>query len=228
MSSGFTVLASYTLAKSLDSSSTNNLGATVSNPFDLHTERGRSSWDRRHAFVASWLWNLPVRFASKPVNSLLGGWTLTGITTLQSGTGLTFVQGSDVAVDGTGGAQHAQLAPGITTANIVMSHPDRNAFVSQFFNTAAFVQPRNLPLGIYGNSGRGIISGPGSSNTDFSALKNFVLHESWKVQFRGEFFNALNQVNFANPNQTVSAATFGRITSSASGRVIQFALKMLW
>ena len=81
MSRGFTVLASYSLAKSLDSSSTNNLGATVSNPFDLSTERGRSSWDRRHAFVASWLWNLPVHFNSKPVDSLLGGWTLTGITT---------------------------------------------------------------------------------------------------------------------------------------------------
>ena len=65
MSRGFTVLASYTLAKSIDSSSTNNLGGTVSNPFDLSTERGRSSWDRRHAFVASWLWNLPVRFSSK-------------------------------------------------------------------------------------------------------------------------------------------------------------------
>jgi hypothetical protein len=228
MSRGFTVLASYTLGKSLDSSSTNNLGATVSNPFDLSTERGRSSWDRRHAFVASWLWNLPVHFASKPANSLLGGWTLTAITTIQSGTALTFVQGSDVALDGTGGSQHAQLAPGITAANIVMSHPDRNAFVTQFFNTAAFVQPRNLPAGIYGNSGRGLISGPATSNTDFSALKDFGLHESWKLQFRAEFFNSLNQVNFANPNVTVSSATFGRITSAASGRVIQFALKMLW
>jgi hypothetical protein len=228
MSHGFTVLASYTLAKSLDSSSTNNLGATVSNPFDLHTERGRSSWDRRHAFVASWLWNLPVRFASRPLNSMLGGWTLTGITTIQSGTALTFVQGSDVALDGTGGAQHAQLAPGITASNIQLSHPDRNAFVSQFFNTAAFIQPRNLPAGIYGNSGRGLISGPATSNTDLSALKDFMLRESWKLQFRAEFFNSLNQVNFANPNQTVSSGTFGRITSAASGRVIQLALKMVW
>jgi hypothetical protein len=228
MSHGFTVLASYTLAKSIDSSSTNNLGATVSDPFDLSTERGRSSWDRRHAFVASWLWNLPVHFASKPVESILGGWTLTGITTLQSGTPLTFVQGTDVALDGTGGAQHAQLAPGITAGNIVMSHPNRNAFVNQFFNTAAFIQPRVLPLGLYGNAGRGLISGPATSNTDFSALKDFRLHESWKLQFRAEMFNSLNQVNFGNPNQTVSSATFGRITSAASGRVIQLALKMLW
>jgi hypothetical protein len=228
MSHGFTVLGSYTLGKSIDSSSTNNLGATVSDPFDLHTERGRSTWDRRHAFVASWLWALPVRFSSKPVNSLLGGWTLTGITTLQSGTPLTFIQGSDVALDGTGGSQHAQLAPGITAANITLSHPDRNSFVTQFFNTSAFIQPRLLPAGLYGNAGRSLISGPASANTDFSALKDFALREAWKLQFRGEFFNALNQVNFANPNQTVSSGSFGRITSAASGRVIQLALKMIW
>src|SRR5579872_1501329 len=228
MSHGFTVLGSYTLAKSIDSSSTNNLGATVSDPFDLRTERGRSTWDRRHAFVASWLWNLPVHFSNKPVDSILGGWTLTGIMTLQSGLPLTFVQGTDVALDGTGGSQHAQLAPGITAANIVLSHPNRAAFVSQFFNTAAFIQPRLLPAGLYGDAGRGLISGPASANTDMAALKDFVLHESWKLQFRSEWFNSLNQVNFSNPNQTVSSSSFGRITGAASGRVIQFALKLLW
>ena len=147
---------------------------------------------------------------------------------MQSGLPLTFVQGSDVALDGTGGSQHAELVPGTTAANIVMAHPDRAAFITQFFNTAAFIQPRLLPRGIYGGAGRGLISGPALSNTDFAALKDFVLHESWKVQFRSEFFNALNQVNFSNPNQTVSSASFGRITSAASGRVIQFALKLLW
>jgi hypothetical protein len=228
MSRGFTVQAAYTLSKSIDSSSTNNLGATVSDPFDLHTERGRSSWDRRHAFVASWLWNLPVHFSNTMANSLIGGWTVTGITTIQSGLPLTFVQGSDVALDGTGGSQHAQLAPGITASNIVMSHADRNAFVTQFFNVNAFIQPRLLPRGMYGSAGRGLISGPATSITDMAALKDFVLRESWRLQFRAEFFNSLNQVNFSNPNQTVSSSSFGRITGAASGRVIQFALKMLW
>jgi Carboxypeptidase regulatory-like domain/TonB-dependent Receptor Plug Domain len=228
MSRGFTVLGSYTLAKSIDSSSTNNLGGTVSDPFDLHTERGRSTWDRRNVFVVSWLWNTPLRFSNKALNSLAGGWTLTGITTLQSGVPLTFLMGSDVALDGTGGSQHAQLAPGATASNITVSHPDRNAFITQFFNTNEFVQPRLVPRGVYGNAGRGLISGPASANTDLAALKDFALRETWKLQFRGEFFNALNQVNFGNPNQTVSSAAFGRITSAASGRVIQLALKLIW
>jgi hypothetical protein len=228
MSHGFTVLASYTLAKSIDSSSTNNLGATVSDPFDLHTERGRSTWDKRHAFVTSWLWNLPVHFENRAVNGLLGGWTLTGITTLQSGLPVVFIQGTDVALDGTGGSQHAQLVPGITAANISIDHANRAAFASMFFNTAAFIKPQNLPPGTYGNAGRGLISGPALANTDMSALKDFALTERLKLQFRSEWFNALNQVNFSTPNQTVSSSSFGRITSAASGRVIQFALKLLW
>ncbi len=51
------VVGSYTLAKSIDSSSTDNLGAQVANPFNLRQERGRSDWDRRHSFVVSWLYS---------------------------------------------------------------------------------------------------------------------------------------------------------------------------
>ena len=56
-SKGLTVSAAYTLSKSIDTSSTNNLGGTVANPFNLRDERGRSDWDRRHAFVASWVYS---------------------------------------------------------------------------------------------------------------------------------------------------------------------------
>jgi hypothetical protein len=229
-SKGFTVLGSYTLAKSIDSSSTDNLGGTVSNPFDLRSERGRSDWDRRHAFVASWLWTLPFRFNNHLANSLLGGWTLTGITTVQSGTPLTFTMGQDVALDGTGngGGQHAQLQPGITTKDITIDHPNRNAFVNQFFNTSAFVPVEDVPLGIYGNAGRGLISGPAFNNTDFSVIKDFAIREPLRLQFRTELFNAFNQVNFNNPDTTVTDGTFGVITGAQDGRVIQFALKLLW
>jgi hypothetical protein len=229
MSRGFTVLASYTFAKSIDSSSTNNLGANVADPFNLHQEKGLSSWDRKSAFVMSGLWQLPVRFSNHLVNSLLGGWTLTAITTVQSGLPLTFVEGSDVALDGTGGAsyQHAQLQPGITTSNIIL-HQSRAAEVVEYFNTAAFVNPRLVPPGTYGDSGRSLIRGPGLANTDFSVLKDFAVRESVKVQFRAEMFNSLNQVNFSNPNVTASSGSFGRITAAASGRVIQLALKALF
>jgi hypothetical protein len=228
-SHGLSVVGSYTLAKSIDTSSTDNLGGTVANPFNLRQERGRSDWDRRHAFVASWLYTPPVHFSNTVMNSLLGGWTITGIQTVQSGLPITFYEGQDVALDGTSGNQHAQLQPGATLSSIELSHPNRNAMVTRFFNTAAFVPTNQVPLGTYGNSGRGIISGPAFANNDFSILKDFALRESMKLQFRTELFNAFNQVNFANPNSYVNAGTFGQILSTVTpGRQIQFALKLLW
>ena len=136
--------------------------------------------------------------------------------------------GQDVALDGTFGTQHAELQPNIKAANIVLNHPNRNAFVNSFFNTAAFVQPNLVPAGTYGNAGRGLISGPAFNSTDLSVLKDFLVREPWKLQFRAELFNAFNQVNFNNPDTTVTDGTFGVITSANDGRLIQFALKLLW
>jgi hypothetical protein len=229
-SSGFSVVGSYTLAKSIDSSSTDNLGATVANPFDLRQERGRSDWDRRHSVVASWLYSPAIHFSRPVANTLLGGWTFTAIHSLQSGAPITFWMGQDVALDGTSGNQHAELASGATTSTIQMSHANRNAMVTSFFNTGAFVNPNQVPLGTYGNSGRGLISGPAFANTDFSVLKDFVLREPLKVQFRAEMFNVFNQVNFSNPDSYANSGSFGAIQSTVSqqGRVVQFALKVLW
>jgi hypothetical protein len=227
-SKGLTVNAAYTLSKSIDSSSTSNLGGSVSNPFNLRDERGRSSWDRRHAFVASWLYTPPITFSNGFAQSLLGGWTLSGITTIQSGTALTFTMGQDVALDGTGGSQHAQLRPGITASDIALDHSDRNSMILRFFNPDAFVPTNQVPRGVYGNAGRGLISGPALNSTDFAVLKDFMIREPVRVQFRSEFFNAFNQVNFSNPTTAVNSAFFGRIRAAGDPRIIQFALKLLW
>jgi hypothetical protein len=227
-SSGLSVLAAYTLSKSIDTSSTDNLGATVANPFNLRDERGRSEWDRRHAFVASWLYTPPIRFENRMANALLGGWTFTGIHTIQSGAPLTFIMGDDVALDGTFGDQHAQLRPGITRDDIKVDHTDRASMVARFFNTDAFVPTNQVPRGAYGNAGRGLISGPAFNSTDLSLLKDFMIREPVRIQFRSEFFNAFNQVNFSGVTTTVNSSAFGRIRSAGDPRVIQFALKLLW
>ena len=86
----------------------------------------------------------------------------------------------------------------------------------------------NRPKGIYGNSGRNIINGPSFNNTDFTLMKDMRLREPLKVQLRGEFFNAFNQVHFDPPNVTVSSGSFGRILSAQPGRVVQVALKFIW
>jgi hypothetical protein len=229
-SKGLSALGSYTLAKSIDTNSTTNLGATVANPFNLKDERGRSSWDRRHAVSVSWLWSPPVRFSSGIMNGLAGGWTISGIHILQSGAPLNIVMGTDIALDGTAGDndQHVQLVAGATRDSVKISHTNRDAMRLKFFNIDAFVPVNSLPRGIYGNAGRGFISGPAQVSTDFATIKDIVFRDPFKLQFRSEFFNAFNQVNFSAPNRSRSSGSFGRITGAQDGRIIQMALKFVW
>lgn len=119
--------------------------------------------------------------------------------------------GTDIALDGTGqqNLQHAQLVPSVTYNDIALAHPDRNAFVTKFFNTAAFVPIALLPRGIYGNVGRNVLSGPAMANTDFTLMKDIRVREPFRIQLRGEFFNAFNQVNFDNPNALAASGSFG-------------------
>lgn len=230
---GATILASYTWAKSLDMISNNNSSGDISNPFNLESDYGPSSFQRKHSLVVSWLYNLPIHFSNPIANSLLGGWTVTAIQTYQSGTPITFFAGQDVALDGTGsGSQHAQLLPGESANTVRISHPSRPAMVAQYFNTAAFQDPSATPPGTYGNTSRGFITGPAYANTDASVLKTFALHSSLRFQLRLESFNTFNQVNFANPSSNVSSSAFGHIRSTTSagqqGRQLQIGAKLLW
>jgi hypothetical protein len=159
---------------------------------------------------------------------MAAGWTFTGIHTIQSGGPLTFVMGDDVALDGTGGDQHAQLRPGITRDDIKLDHANRGSMVDRFFNADAFVPTNQVPRGTYGNAGRGLISGPAFNSTDLSLLKDFSLTERVRLQFRSEFFNAFNQVNFTSVTTSVNSSAFGRIRAASDPRIIQFALKLLW
>jgi len=169
-----------------------------------------------------------VHFNSHLATTLFGGWTLTGIHTIQSGGPLTFLMGDDVALDGTFGDQHAQLQPGITRKEIVLDHSSRGSMVDRFFNTDAFVPTNDVPRGTYGNAGRGLISGPAFNSSDMSVLKDFLLREPLRLQFRAEAFNIFNQVNFTRVGTAVNSGAFGRIRSAGESRVIQFGLKLLW
>jgi hypothetical protein len=97
--------------------------------------------------------------------------------------------------------------------------------IQQFFNTSVFVV--NAP-GTFGNSGRNILRGPRFFNTDFSVLKDTRITERATFQFRAEFFNLFNNVNFNNPNTNRSSGNFGRITSAKDPRILQFGAKILF
>jgi len=95
--------------------------------------------------------------------------------------------------------------------------------------------PGGVPLFSHGNMGRNVLRGPGINNWDLSIMKDFRFTESKSLQFRAEFFNAFNHVQFYNPDNSAYSGTFGQVTSDTSSstsqayrgpRVVQFGLKL--
>jgi hypothetical protein len=234
MSRGFMFSGFYTLSKAVDTLLNQGAGLTagVANPFDLTAMKGRSQFDRRHVVGLSWMWEQSRAFDNPVVDALLNGWTVSGVHNWSSGNPLNFTMGTDVALDGTGGAgrQLAQLATGMTVDDIARGHENRDDFIASFFNTSAFAAVNSLPRGIYGNVPKSAISGPAIAKSDISVARNFRVpgREGLRFQFRGELFNAFNQVNFTTVVTSANAANFGRVTSSDPGRIGQIALKFLW
>ena len=105
--------------------------------------------------------------------------------------------------------------------------------LNNYFNSSCFTTPPVVgPDGIataFGNSGTGIVDGPGQANLDLAVSKRVALpwpHEKSSLQLRAEFFNALNHPQFSNPDSNFSSPAFGVISStSVNPRVIQLALK---
>jgi hypothetical protein len=149
----------------------------------------------------------------------VGGWQLNGILVLQTGAPLTATTGFDNSFSGIGGDRVDVVGnPSLPSGR---SHFDA---VRKWFNTAAFTA--NAP-GTFGTLGRNTLVGPGYADLDFSIFKAFPMpfSERHKVEFRAEFFNALNRVNFGNPTTTFSSSLFGQITSAQDPRILQFSLR---
>jgi len=217
LTKGFTVLGNYTWSKLIDDSSGD--GDLPSNPFNFRNERGRSDLDIAHRFVASYVWDLPLlNGKSAFLRHTLGGWSTNGIATLETGTPINFISGRDNSMSGV----NQDRADLVGNPFLDASRP-RGELVQRFFNTAAFA---TNAIGTFGTVGRNIMSGPGLINLDFGAVKNFVLTERIRLQFRGEIFNIANRVNFNNPNTNQSSPQFGFITAAGSPRVSQLALKL--
>jgi hypothetical protein len=140
--------------------------------------------------------------------------------------------GTDVALDGTGGAgrQLAMFAPGAGVKDIKRDHENQTDMIRAFFNTSAFMPVSQVPRGTYGDVPKSAISGPADGKTDIAVTRSFGIpgRDGLRLQFRGELFNAFNQVNWGNPNTNRSSGSFGRITSAGSGRIGQLAVKLLW
>ena len=220
-SKGVTFQANYTWAKSIDFGSGGGTQWPSLTPGYYGYDRGLSDFHHEHRFVTSGLWELPA-LAGKPalVKWVLGGWQPSGSLILQSAAAFSVQAGRENSLT-TFGNRASQVGNPSRSAR---TDPNRDP-VLEWFNTKAF---DHAATGTYGNSGRNIVFGPGLANVDFSMAKYFPVTERLKVQFRSEFFNLFNHTNFNEPNSTLTAGTYGRITSALDPRILQFGLKLMF
>jgi hypothetical protein len=243
-SQGFSVIGSYTWAKSIDTTSgIRNQGFDTlypQNSYCLACERGLSSFDTRHRLVTSVLYDLPVgngrmlNITNPILNTIIGGWEAGGILTLQSGMpGTLTIGGIDNASTGAGGYDR----PNFTGISPYVSNPTP----SRYWSLAAFTE---APPGQFGNVGRNSIEGPGIIGFDAEVHKQFRMpyKEGHVLQFRFEAFNALNRPNWQMPNLNILAGaaqpgmpntathqSFGVVTATSTPmRQIQLGLKYMF
>ena len=214
-SRGLTVLANYTWSKKMD-----DYG--WSNPYNRGFDYGLSREDVPHNFKFSNVWQVPGLKVPKALGFALNGWMVNSIITWQSGFPFSVSPGRDNSLTGVN-RDRADFIGG--QPNLSQNRP-HGEMVARFFDTSLFVQNAT---GTFGNSGRNILRGPRYFNSDFGMLKNNRITERIGLQFRAEFFNIFNNVNFNGPNANLSSGTqLGRITSSLDPRILQFGLKMLF
>jgi hypothetical protein len=226
-SNGLTFTAAYTWSHAIDEVSdivdTAGASALPQNSFDLRAERGNASFDVRHRFSASVIWDLPFyRNSSDSAARWLGGWQLASIFQARSGQPYTLILPFDDNSDGNltdrpagtkgltfldgHGSQRVVLAPGKTLTDIITD-------LSPDFNGLA-------------RAGRNTFRGDRFINLDVALSKSIRFYENQNLEFRSEFFNALNRANFGLPIRVIGAPGFGSSVDTVNpARTIQFALK---
>jgi hypothetical protein len=215
-SNGLSYQAAWTLAKNLtDVDETGGVegGTNIENAFDRARERGDAQFSPRHRFISTVIWELPFgtgkRFLGQPglANAVLGGWQLSGSYIAQTGEFLTpTFAGSDPSNTQTVGGIPDRIGDG--------NLPGDQRTIDRWFDASAFAVPAN---GRFGNSGRGIIAGPGRHVASAALFKSFPIRERMAFRVQISFTNLFNTANFDIPALNISAPNnVGTIRSTQS------------
>jgi outer membrane receptor protein involved in Fe transport len=236
-SNGFSFLNSFTWSKAIDDASgaleMANGDQQSINIFNPKSSKGVSGYNQPINNTTSLVFDLPYgrgrRFgASMPLweNALLGGWTLTGINTMTSGQPINLTYDPSAAFIATDGSKNSAIyRPNITGDPM---EPKGQRTIKQYFNPNTVSVPTDVTHP-YGNAGRNIGISNAYFDMDLGLKKEFPLYgEGRFLQFRTEFFNALNETNFSPANGDRSSSSFGTITGTFPARQVQFALKIIF
>ncbi len=219
-----TLQIAYTYSKAMDPA-TGYAGAgdlaNVSNPYDRHYDYGPGGLDRTHIFLVNFVYDIPFlkNSQNRVLKSTLGGWSLSGIVTAETGLPLWITLGGS---QGSNGIPNATNRPNIAAGGVSYPH-----LVNEWFNPAAFSVPA---LGQWGDLGKGLLRGPGRDNWNLSLFKSFVFSEARgsSLQLRFESFNTFNHTQFNAVSSTYSNSNFGQVTSTYDPRVFQLAAKIFF
>jgi hypothetical protein len=226
-SRGLTMQASYAFSKELDINSSGQNGGTAGelprNPLNVNLDKGPADFDVHHSLKGSLLYDPPKLVSgSRALRAFANGWQINTIFVARTGFPFTCRSGGDNSLTGIGHDSCDQVLADT-------SRPAGVDPVLQWFNPKAFTQNA---VGTLGQTGRGILRRPGAYNVDLSLFRRIRLGERLQAEFRAEAFNVLNHANLdlfymsAGASQTVTSATFGRITHASDPRLIQLALKL--
>jgi hypothetical protein len=223
-SHGLQFLASYTWSHSLDDYSGDPTGTSDVTVVPGNQAPGflnnyaSSDFDRRHRFVFSGIYDFPKFYKGSSAfgRQAVNGWELASIVTVQTGTPFSVLTNDTAFVEA--------RADSVGGCNPVLGGSVESR-LGQYFNTSCFTPA--TAVGDFGDTPRNFLRGPGQRSADISIIKYFPITEGTKIEFRSEFFNAFNIVNFQNPVNVLAATNAGQIVETSTGpRVIQFALKL--
>jgi hypothetical protein len=197
---------------------------------NLKAEKSLASFDTPDRLVVSYVTDIPVgkgrKFLANSnalVNAAVGGWGVLGVTTIQSGFPLHFSTNTN-NTNSLGGGQRPNVVAGCNSS-ISGSASSR---LNEWFNTACFTQPAAFTFGDESRVDSNLRSA-GIANWDFSAFKSFPISREDRVrlQFRAEFFNIFNRVQFNTPGQGLGSSNFGVVSGQQnSPRLVQLALRL--
>ena len=236
-SHGLTFQAAYTWSRAFVMS---QVGINANYP--LAQEYGQNTVYHPQRLAINYSYTLPIPKMDGIAGKLTEGWSVSGVTTIQDGTPLTITDGSSATAFGVPapGTAEANFCPGVNRSAVPTSGSMDSRVINGYINTTGvFCQAPHVGSAGgfgYGQSGLGILLGPGQNNWDISIIKNTVvggIHEGAILQFRAEFFNAFNHPQFSNPGTSIRFSTAGVLTTppapittlSVNPRLIQFALK---
>jgi hypothetical protein len=218
----------YTWAKALSNGGGGDTGAyyqgdngTRTQDFWNYTaDKGPSTGDITHYFIADWVYDLPaLSRANAVLRQSMGGWQVSGVFTAQTGDAVSVGQGSAIA------DSRADYIGGPTTL-------DNYRETLRYLNRAAFARVPVSPISGAtirpGNIGIGALRTPGLWNIDLSLAKEFAIRESMRFQIRADAFNAFNHTNLSGLNTSITSPFFGDLRSTTGARVIQLNARFNW